>query len=105
RRLGAAQHERVDGAAAPQFGRGLGIAGRGPEARMRPLIGTRPDIDVTVREVLALVADGPVMRGQCQFDDVHRLPEVSDIAYRLGIARYHLAVAGFDKADLEPAAR
>ena len=45
------------------------------------------------------------MRGQRLLDQVDRLPEALDIADRVGVARHHLAVARFDKADLEPAAR
>ena len=103
--LGAAQHERVDHAAPAELGRGLGIAGRRPHRRVRPLVDRRPDVDVAVGEVLALPAERPVMRGQRLLDQVDRLPEALDIADRVGVARHHLAVARFDKADLEPAAR
>src|SRR5262245_13642297 len=55
--------------------------------------------------VLALPAERAVMRGQRLLDQIYRLPEALDIADRVGVARYHLAVARFDKADLDPAAR
>src|SRR6516225_5808398 len=103
--LGAAQYERVDHAAPAELGRGLGISGRRPHWRMGTLVDRRPDVDVTVSEMLALPAERPVMRGQGLLDQVYRLPEAFDISHRVGIARNHLAVAGFDKADLEPAAR
>ncbi len=105
RSLRPAQHQRVDIAAPPQLGRGLGIAGRRPELRVRPLIRPGPEVDVPVGVVLALEADRPVMRGQRQFDDVDRLPEAVDEADRVGVARHHLAVARFDEADFEAAAR
>ena len=54
--------------------------------------------------VLALPAERPVMRGQGLLNEIDRLPEAGDIADRVGVARHHLAVAGFDEADLEPAA-
>ena len=72
---------------------------------MRALINRRPDVDMAVGEMLALPAEWPVMRGQRLLDQVDRFPEAVDITNRVGVARHHLAVARFDKADLKPAAR
>src|SRR6202007_118293 len=76
--LGAAQYERVDHAAPAELGRGLGITGRRPHRRMRALIDRRPDVDVAVGEMLALPAEGPLVRGQGLLDQVDRLPETFD---------------------------
>src|SRR5262249_29673644 len=103
--FGAAQYEGVDHATPTQFGGGLGVAGRRPHRRMRALINRRPDVDVAMTVVPALPAERTVMRGQSHLNEIDRLPETLDIADRVGVARHHLAVARFDKADLEPAAR
>src|SRR5215469_4086474 len=55
--------------------------------------------------VLALPAERPLMRGQRLHDQVDRLPEALDIADRVSVSRYHLAVARFDEADFKPTAR
>src|SRR5262249_53965990 len=52
-----------------------------------------------------LPAEWPVMRSQRLLNQVYRFPEAVDITNRVGVARHHLAVARFDKADLQPAAR
>jgi len=91
--FGAAQDKRVDHAAPAELRRGLGIAGRRPHRWMWTLIDRRPDVDVAVGEVLALPAEGPVMRGQGLLDQVDRLPKSVDIADRVGVARHHLAIA------------
>src|SRR5690242_15316856 len=92
--LHPSQHQCVDHATAAEFRRGLRVTGRCPERWMRTLPAGRPDIHVTMGEMLAFPAERPLMAGQSLHNKVDRFPETLDDANRIGVTRHHFAVAG-----------
>src|SRR5437016_5209986 len=72
---------------------------------MWALVARRPDVGMTMCEVLALPAERALVAGQRLHDQVDRLPEALHDADRIRVAGRHLAVARLHEADFEPAAR
>src|SRR5262249_57773829 len=72
---------------------------------MRLLPGARPAVHVTVRGVLALPAEGPVLVAQGLLDEVDSLPVALDVVHRVGVVGRHLGATRLHEADLETPAR
>ena len=81
------------------------IAGGSPELGPRLLVRAWPDVDVGVGEELALPTERAVMGGQGFLDQVDGFPLALADAHRVGVAGGHFCRAGFDEANIEPAAR
>ena len=68
---------------------------------MRLLPRAWPDVHVSVRVVLALPTERPLLKGQRLGDEIDRFPVALNIRHRVGIIGRHLTRARLHEADIQ----